>query len=465
MLSPQFTCTRCGQELTDSIPPRIEEALDFESCPNCEYPPPQGHCFLRGFIWLLETGKDTVSDPRAPLLVKGMLRQAIARGATDVHIGRMNHQQSILSYRIRGKITNVAPLSDGLANRCLAVLRNLASAAGGGGNSPIEGRILLKYLHRQPVQQFDMRTAECRLTTIHGWAGEAAALRLNATWDPVSDSLKKNPPPPNPFVSLGMSAEQASQFTQQLSARTGTILIVGKTGGGKSRTMGVAVSSVLESQRRVCTIEDPPECGFPGAVQLKLDVKKGLGFETLMPLVLRMDPDAIVIGEVRDPQSAIGLRRAAGTGHLVLGTLHADDSSLAVSRLDTLGYRAQELAPLLSLICAQSLIQIFCTQCNPRSIPLRGMTDASTPLVRLWHRSFKGCQCMTCDSTGYTRTGVFELFPASPRLRSILEESTPDSAALRVLAKEQGMVTMFARGQELVRAGLTDNNEVAMLPD
>jgi general secretion pathway protein E len=242
------------------------------------------------------------------------------------------------------------------------------------------------------------------------------------------------------------------------------ILVSGPTGSGKTTTLAAALSSLNDSDRKIVTIEDPVEYQIPGIVQTQVSPAIGVSFSTAIRAFVRQDPDIIMVGEVRDGETARAAFQAALTGHLLLSTVHANSAAAALTRLRDLGIESYLLAGALRGVIAQRLVRRLCPVCKaPASTDqaLAGAHPAFAARVRKEGGQFHEARgCSQCGGTGYRgRAGVFELLPVTGSIFSLVEQG----ASMKVLekaAQEEGMTTMFDDALAKARAGVTSLKEV-----
>ena len=306
--------------------------------------------------------------------------------------------------------------------------------------APQDGRISLKAGDRS----VDLRVAV--LPTQHG---EKVTLRIMSTGH-HSVTLEQ----------LGMSPADAATLARTVEQPFGAILVVGPTGSGKSTTLHAALALLNDSERQITTIEDPIEYQVPGADQIETNPRAGLTFATGLRTILRSDPDVILVGEIRDEETAQISFQAAMTGHVVLSSLHAQNAASAIARLRDMGVDAGLIATSLNCIVAQRLVRKLCTHCREPYAP------EQDELVALGLSSFEQGQtclyrasgCESCSGTGYDgRVGLFEVMPIRGSLRALVEGSTEEIFAAAV---EQGMTSMGEDGIRLALAGITSLAEV-----
>jgi len=373
--------------------------------------------------------------------VNQVLAEALDLRATDVHLEPFENQLRV-RYRIDGVLqeanipASVRRYHAAIVSR-LKILSHLDIAE---KRNPQDGRIRLKVGGRE----IDLRVSV--IPMIHG---EAVVLRILDRGDALLG-----------MEHLGMSARDNAEFTRILDLPHGIALVTGPTGSGKTTTLYAALSRINDVERKIITIEDPVEYQLRGINQIQVSTKTGLTFALGLRSILRHDPDVVLIGEIRDRETADIAVQASLTGHLVFSTLHTNDAPGASTRLIDMGVEPYLVASSVEMIVAQRLVRLICPQCKQPDPgtdlgALRAQLGAELPEVL-----YRGRGCRECRGTGYRgRTGVFELMPMTDEVRAlILGHAT--SGAMRKIAAAQGMNSLRGDGWRLVRAGLTTAEEV-----
>lgn len=354
-------------------------------------------------------------------LVDHLLKHAKEEGASDIHL-EPYEKSCRLRYRQDGLLYEIAELPLALASRIITRLKIMANLDITERRLPQDGRLKINHTSKPLLE---IRISSC--PTLHG---EKLALRL---LDSSTFSL--------PIEALGFSPEQEKLFRSKLSKPQGLILVTGPTGSGKTVSLYSALQALNTPQKNILTVEDPIEIPLAGINQVQVNPKIGLDYARTLRAFLRQDPDIIMIGEIRDRETAEIALQAAQTGHLVFATLHTNNALEAVARLNSLGSQAYPLAPALSLIIAQRLFRKLCSYCK----------TPDKQRQQLFHA--KGCsRCLQ----GYSgRMALFECLNMSERLSNLVLNQADPSSLLKVALKE-GFQTLWARGQELIKEGHTD---------
>ncbi len=374
-------------------------------------------------------------------LVNQVLIEAIERRATDVHFEPFEHKLKV-RYRIDGTLVEasipreVARFQPAIVSR-IKILSHLDIAE---KRLPQDGRIKLRIGGRE---------VDVRVSIIPMLHGEAVVLRI---LDRGGALVGLN--------GLGMSPGHLSQFEEVLSLPHGIVLVTGPTGSGKTTTLYAGLSQINTSDRKIVTIEDPIEYHLDGVNQIQVETKTGLTFARGLRSILRHDPDVVLIGEIRDRETADIAVQASLTGHLVFSTLHTNDAPGAIPRLIDMGVEPYLVASSLEMVVAQRLVRLICPRCR-ESMPER---DARALIDRyngdLPGELFIGRGCRACNGTGYHgRRGVFEMMPLTEQLRA-LATGTASAREVRKCAVNEGMQSLREDGWRLVREGLTTVQEV-----
>ncbi|MGA2497321.1 MAG: GspE/PulE family protein [Tepidisphaeraceae bacterium] len=373
--------------------------------------------------------------------VNQILTEAIDLRATDVHIEPFEDQLR-LRYRIDGVLQqanvpgSVRRYHAAIVSR-IKILSHLDIAE---KRLPQDGRIKIKIAARE----IDIRVSI--IPMIHG---EAVVLRILDRGDAVLGTEH-----------LGMAASDRAHFDRILDMPHGIVLVTGPTGSGKTTTLYAALSKINDIERKIITVEDPVEYQLKGVNQIQVNTKSGLTFGAGLRAILRHDPDVVLVGEIRDKETAEIAVQASLTGHLVFSTLHTNDAPGAATRLIDIGIEPYLVATSLEVVVAQRLVRVICTQCKQPTAEaevekLRRQFGDLVPEV-LYH----GAGCRRCQGTGYRgRQGIFEMMAVTDEIRSLILERAP-AHELRKVATRQGMRSLREDGWRIVRDGRTTIDEV-----
>jgi type IV pilus assembly protein PilB len=379
----------------------------------------------------------TEEDPQAAPVIKianMMLSTSIKDKCSDVHL-ECYEKGLKLRYRIDGSLYDYPPPPKSMQNAIISRLKIMAKLNISEKRLPQDGRIRIK----MSGKEFDFRASF--LPTIHG---EKVVLRL----------LDKSGLAPN-IDSIGMDPGSMKKFMDALDAPHGMILVTGPTGSGKTTTLYSALSHLNQPMYNIVTVEDPVEYQLNGINQVQVKPEIGFDFAAALRSILRQDPDIVMIGEIRDNETADIAVKAALTGHQVLSTLHTNDAAGAISRLIDMDIEPFLVASSVTLTCAQRLMRRVCSHCKepvqvpPRLIQQLGMAPEEAKATKF----FKGRGCDYCKNTGYTgRLAVIELIPITEELRSLVIQRKPANE-IKTLALQQGMQTLRLNAIEKARQG------------
>jgi type IV pilus assembly protein PilB len=369
-------------------------------------------------------------------LVHQIIAHAVEQGASDVHLDPEPGDMQVL-LRIDGVLRPVTQVPKSAAPGVVARIKVMSGINIAERRVPQDGRMRVT---------LDGHGIDIRVATLPLVGGEGAVLRILDTGAVVRD-----------LESLGMQSDARERFLAALRKPYGAVLVTGPTGSGKSTTLYGALAAINRGDRSILTIEDPVESPVPGIKQMQVAIKAGLTFAAGLRSILRADPDVIMVGEIRDRETAEIAIQSALTGHLMLSTLHTRHAASAVSRLIDMGIEPFMVSAAIDCVVAQRLARTLCDQCKqPASLPdavreANGLVGAEV---------FEPVGCIRCGQTGYTgRTGLYEVLSMSEELRAmVLERRSVDE--LTRAAMKGGMRTMRQDGLEKVRQGITSLVEV-----
>ena len=359
---------------------------------------------------LLETADD------APIIrmLNALLTQAARDGASDIHIEPYERHSSV-RFRVDGSLREVVQPNRALHAALISRLKIMADLDISEKRLPQDGRISLR---------LGTRAIDVRVSTLPSAHGERAVLRL---LDKSENKIS--------LEAVGMQGETLRRFEGLISQPHGIILVTGPTGSGKTTTLYAGLGRLDATRNNIMTVEDPIEYELPGVGQTQVNSKIDLTFAKALRAILRQDPDIIMIGEIRDFETAQIAIQASLTGHLVLATLHTNDAASAVTRLIDMGVEPFLLSSSLLGVLAQRLVRKYCGSCHG-----------------------KGCEA--CGHTGYAgRTGVFELLVTDDAIRAQIHAQASE-AEIRTAALAAGMTLMREDGERLIAAGITSREEV-----
>jgi general secretion pathway protein E len=371
-------------------------------------------------------------------LVNLLLLEALNARASDVHIeGYVGSLR--VRYRVDGVLRDAPSPPAHLMPAVISRLKIMAELDIAERRLPQDGRIRLR-LQDRPV---DVRVST--LPTLHG---ESVVLRL---LDGESGRAALD--------QLGMAGDTLGLFTRAIVRPHGIVLATGPTGSGKTTTLYAAVDRIRTGREKILTVEDPVEYQLAGVPQVPVNAQVGVTFATALRALLRQDPDVLLVGEIRDPETAEIATQAALTGHLVLSTLHTNDAPSALTRLLDLGVAPYLVASTVEAVLAQRLVRTVCSECA-RDIDVAHAGSLPDGVSTLPRTERRGIGCDACLGSGYRgRTGIYEVLVLDEELRAEVMRQR-GSGELRRLAIEHGMRTLFEDGLRQVRAGITTLEEV-----
>lgn len=433
----QHDDTRLRVAVTDSPHPQLLEALQFA----CQ-------CQVEIECWpaarMEQTLHQPVSDARQPEqrsaasateAVNQILHQAIQRRASDVHI-EPQPQGLRIRLRIDGVLHNLPRLPEVQPAAVLARLKVLAGLDIAERRLPQDGQF---------THEINGSGAAFRLATLPVSHGEKAVVRLLQS-EGSAIALDK----------LGMPLAQLRLLKQALAKPQGLILVTGPTGSGKTFTLYSSLSALNVPEKNICSVEDPIEIPLTGINQTQVRPRSGLDFNRVLRALLRQDPDVIMVGEIRDSETASIAVKAAQTGHLVLSTLHTNSTAETLTRLRQMDIPGYLLGPALQLVIAQRLVRRLCLHCRQPAQAVAHLPPALWPgTLQTW----RAPGCDHCFSGYYGRLALFEILPVNSRLQNAISSEMPLEHVL-MLAGEQGMKTLLSAGLEAVSRGDTSFEEM-----
>jgi type IV pilus assembly protein PilB len=390
---------------------------------------------------------DGISDAPLVRLVNSLIFAAAEDGASDIHV-EPQEDDLIVRYRIDGVLHVAQRIPKRLAAGVTTRLKVLAKLDIAERRKPQDGRITL-------TAAAAGRMLDIRVATLPTVEGEAVTMRL----------LDKSREIPT-LAALGLSSEMQSRMDAILAKPTGALLVTGPTGSGKSTSLYAALSEISRPEIKIITVEDPVEYRLAAVNQIQINPRAGLTFANALRSILRSDPDVVMVGEIRDGETARISVEAALTGHFVLSTLHTNDAPSCLTRLNEMGVEPFITGAAVSAVLAQRLARKLCRHCAESYQPSRdellglhvGEEIVDQMVDTVFHRK-KGCA--RCGQTGYRgRVGVFQLLEMSAQLELMASEKASRDDIAQA-AREEGMRTMWEDGIEKVAAGITSTEELA----
>ena len=385
---------------------------------------------------------DAENDAPVIRMINALLAQAVRENASDIHIEPFE-TRSVVRFRIDGALKDVVEPHRALHAAMVSRIKIMANLDIAEKRLPQDGRITLRLAGR-PV--------DVRVSTLPTGHGERAVLRL---LDKEAGRLE--------LSRLGMEETTLKQIDRLVQQPHGIVLVTGPTGSGKTTTLYAALSRIDASVTNIMTVEDPVEYDLDGIGQTQVNPRIEMTFARALRAILRQDPDVIMIGEIRDLETAQIAVQASLTGHLVLATLHTNDTASAVTRLTDMGIEPFLLSSSLIGVLAQRLVRRLCADCREAYAPDAAEIDflknagleGAVPA-----RLYRPRGCTACNQTGYRgRTGIYELMQVEDKMRSLIHDRVAEQL-LAQHAKELGMHTLRQDGVRLVAAGTTSLQEL-----
>ena len=383
--------------------------------------------------------RDAAASAPAIKRVNQLLSRALELGASDIHFAPQA-KRLLVRARVDGVMRELASVPKNLQPPITSRLKVMAELDIAEKRMPQDGSMSL----RAGDRSVDMRVAILPTTF-----GEKVTLRITNSGAPAPT-----------LASLGMSDQAMADLARAVTQPFGAVIVVGPTGSGKSTTLHAALQHLEDDSRVITTIEDPVEYQVPHADQIEVNPRAGLTFASGLRTILRSDPDVILVGEIRDEETAEIAFQAAMTGHMLLSSLHAQNAASAIARLKDMGVDTGLMATALNCIVAQRLARKLCQHCRESYLPdEQELEELGLPSFdRHSTHLYRAAGCEACSSTGYTgRVGLFEVMPIRGEIRGLIERSTEEIFAAAV---KQGMTTMREDGIRLALAGITSLAEV-----
>ncbi|MDR0476927.1 MAG: GspE/PulE family protein [Desulfobulbaceae bacterium] len=405
---------------------------------------------ISSFEQLVELGKNKgnldANDQHVVMIVDWLWQYAFEQHASDIHI-EPRRDLGIVRFRIDGVLQQVYQIPGQVLNAMVNRIKILGRMDVVEKRRSQDGRIKTRMVTTG-------REVELRLSTLPTAFGEKIVMRI---FDP--EVLVRD------FANLGFSDEDYARWHRMTSQPNGIILVTGPTGSGKTTTLYSTLKQLATSEVNVCTLEDPIEMIEPTFNQVQVVSDIGMDFASGIRALMRQDPDIMMVGEIRDLETAEMAIQAALTGHLVLSTLHTNDAPTAVTRMLDLGVPPYLMQSTLLGVMAQRLVRTLCPKCKQESAMHAEDEEAWNILVSPWkagkpHAFYRHTGCLDCRMTGYQgRVGLYEIMEMSPEIRKLVTETT-DLARLREQAAREGMKPLRISGAQKVSAGLTTIEEV-----
>ncbi|NQT38166.1 MAG: Flp pilus assembly complex ATPase component TadA [Planctomycetes bacterium] len=373
-------------------------------------------------------------------LVNYIVFNAVKEGASDIHIEPSDRCVRV-RYRIDGRLHKSLEVPQHLLPAVTSRIKIMASLDISERRLPQDGRVHVL---------LEGRRIDLRVSTFPTAKGEKTVIRVLDTRG-VSLNLED----------LGFAEDVLTAFAQGIKAPNGIVLVTGPTGSGKSTTLYGALNAISSMENNICTVEDPIEYHLPLLNQFQVQEKVGLTFSKALRTLLRQDPDVIMVGEIRDEETAKTAIQAALTGHLVFSTLHTNDAPSAITRLANMGVEPYLIGAALNVVLAQRLVRRTCSKCRQTYEPPRSIRKALDRMGYQFDAFHRGVGCRACRNTGYRgRLGVHELLVIDDQLRDAILAPDQSLTKLREIAVNNGMITLAHDGFRKVREGITTIEEI-----
>ncbi len=382
--------------------------------------------------------KDVNNSP-VVLLVNSIIEQAARLRASDIHIEALENKVRV-RYRIDGSLYEKASYSVHLLSAIIARLKIIGGMDISEKRKPQDGRITM---------EIDRAEYDIRVSILPTVFGEKCVMRLAQKKALTRDKSE-----------LGFSPEELAAFDHILKNTNGILLVTGPTGSGKSTTLYTALSELNKEDVNIITVEDPVEANIDGINQVQVNNKAELTFASALRSILRQDPDIIMIGEIRDGETAQIAVQASITGHLVVSTLHTNSAASTLSRLEDMGIESYLLADSIIGVIAQRLVRRLCPQCKRQHL----LTEEEKLVMEIpasqQVMAYEPCGCDQCDHTGYKgRIGIYEIMTVTPRLKSLIGRGA-SAEEIKDMACSEGMHTLRDSAKKLVIDGVTSFQEM-----
>jgi type IV pilus assembly protein PilB len=384
--------------------------------------------------------RESADDAPVIKLVYSVLGQAVQEGASDIHFEPAEKDMRV-RFRVDGILHEVAHVPKRMIAGVISRIKIMSDLDIAEKRVPQDGRVSVNV---------DERKVDLRVTTLPTQRGEGATVRI---LDKTQALMTLD--------ELGLESDARERFESAFRQAYGAVLVTGPTGSGKSTTLYASLNELNSVEKHIVTIEDPVEYRLEGINQINVNRRAGLDFARGLRSILRADPDVIMVGEIRDPETARSAIEAALTGHMVLTTLHTNTAPGAVTRLAKMGIESFLTASAVDCVVAQRLARTLCPSCKRRTvIPVSALKEAGFR-AGADLEAYEPVGCGRCSQTGYRgRTGLYSVMVMSERIRDLTIEGAPETEITEA-AREEGMLTLREDGLSKVREGLTSIAEVA----
>ena len=385
--------------------------------------------------------RSQVQDKPLVKLVDSIIAEAIKRGCSDIHIE--TYEKNIrVRYRLDGDLHEMSPLPFKYKAAIVSRMKIMADLDISERRLPQDGRIKVK---------FGDRAVDLRVSVLPTIFGEKVVMRI---LDPKTVNID--------LTKLGLSENSLKELSRVIHLPYGMILVTGPTGSGKTTTLYSALKQINTSDINILTVEDPVEFNFEGINQVQVKSEIGMDFASALRSFLRQDPDVIMVGEIRDGETADIAVRSALTGHLVFSTLHTNDAPSTIDRLVDMGVPNYLVASCIKLVMAQRMVRKICSNCkreakmSSETLQMLGLPENEIKEVKV----YEGNGCAECNNTGFSgRSGIFEVMPISPEIERMIVAKA-SSADIRQQAIAEGMLSLRTAALEKLKKGITTVSEV-----
>src|SRR3954471_9035053 len=383
---------------------------------------------------------DSAEDAPIIKLVNGIVAQAVEQGASDVHLSPDGHELRV-RFRIDGVLIDSATVPRRMVSGVISRVKIMSDLDIAERRVPQDGRVGLN---------IDGRHVDLRVVTLPSVHGESIVMRILDQSSGVVD-----------LTGLGMAEQERERFSSAIHQAYGAVLVTGPTGSGKSTSLYAALGEINTPEKNIITIEDPVERQVAGVTQVQINPKAGLTFANGLRAMMRADPDIIMVGEIRDRETAQIAVEAALTGHLVLSTLHTNDAPTALTRLIEMGIEPFLVASAIDCVVAQRLARTLCHHCKARTILSAAVLRDHGFQTGYDLEAYEPAGCARCGGSGYKgRIGLYEVMPVTEEIRALaIERAAGDRVA--EVAVRNGMRRLRDDGLDKVRHGITSIAEVA----
>lgn len=387
----------------------------------------------------VDAAEEDINSSPIVMLVKEMIDKAVRQRASDIHIEPTERKVRV-RYRIDGALYEKAKYDINVLNAMVARIKIIGGMDIAEKRKPQDGRI---------TQVVDRMEYDIRVSVLPTVYGEKVVMRLTSKTGLTKEKSQ-----------LGLKPREMEQFDYILQNPHGILLVTGPTGSGKSTTLYTALSELNKEDVNIITVEDPVEANIDGINQVQVNPKAELTFATALRSILRQDPDIIMIGEIRDRETAGIAVQASITGHLVVSTLHTNSSASTITRLEDMGIESYLIADSVIGVIAQRLVRRLCKECKRPRLATADEKELMGCSMEEDVTIYEPCGCSKCENTGYKgRIGVYEIMKMSPRLKTIISKRQ-GADAIKEQALQEGMYTLRMSATEYVLDGTTSFDEM-----